>query len=153
MPAAGFYPIESHAIRFGRDGEWYSDGERIANRRISDLFSRCLRRAPGGGYLLQMGDERAPVEVEDTAYVVRQIEGDIESGLRVVLNDGSSEALDPRTLRSGEDHALYCRVKRGEFEARLLRPAHYALARFVEVDSDGKFRMWVGGAYHPIDAR
>jgi uncharacterized protein len=153
MPTAGFYAIESHAIRFGRDGEWYSDGEHITNRRIADLFSRCVRRAPDGGYLLQMGDERAPLEVEDTPYVVRQIEGEGESDLRVVLNDGSSEALDPRTLRSGEDHALYCRVKHGEFEARLLRPAHYALARFIEVDADGKFRLSLGGSHHPIDAR
>jgi len=153
MPTAGFYAIESHTIRFGRDGEWYSDGERITNRRIADLFSRCVRRAPDGGYLLQMGDERASLDVDDTPYVVRQIDGDVESGLRVVLNDGSSEALDPRTLRSGEDHALYCRVKQGEFEARLLRPAYYALARFVEVDSDGRFRLRLGGATHPIDAR
>jgi hypothetical protein len=153
MPTAGFYAIESHAIRFGRNGEWYSDGERITNRRIADLFSRCVRRASDGGYLLQMGDERAPLEVEDTPYVVRQIEGDGESGLRVVLNDSSSEALDPRTLRSAADHALYCRVKQGEFEARLLRPAYYALARFIEVDADGRFRLWLGGSYHPIDAR
>jgi len=152
MPKAGFTAIESHAIRFGRDGEWYSDGERIANRRIADLFSRCVRRASDGGYLLQMGDERARLEVEDTPYVIRQIEGDRESGLYLVLNDGSCEALDPRTLRSGEDHALYCRVKQGEFEARLLRPAHYALARFIEVDADGRFRLWLGGSYHPIDA-
>ena len=153
VPRAGFYAIESHAICFGRDGEWYSDGERIANRRIADLFSRCVRRAPDGSCVLQMGDERAPLVVEDTPYVIRQIEGDGESELRVVLNDGSSEALDPRTLRSGDDHALYCRVKQGEFEARLLRPAHYALARFIEVDADGKFRLWLGGSYHSIDAR
>jgi hypothetical protein len=153
MATAGFYPIESHAIRFGRDGEWYSDGERITNRRIADLFSRCVRRAPDGGYLLQMGDERAPLQVEDTPYVIRQIEGECDDGLRVVLNDGSSEALDPRTLRCGADHALYCRVKQGEFEARFLRAAHYALARFIDADADGKFRLCLGGSYHPIDAR
>jgi uncharacterized protein len=153
MPASGFYAIESHAIRFGRDGEWYSDGERIANPRIADLFSRCVRRKPDGGFMLQMGDERAPLEVDDTPYVVRQIDGDVERGLRVILNDGSTEPLDPQTLRSGEDHAFYCRVKQGEFEARLLRPAHYALARFVEIDSAGRFRLCLGGSSFPIDAR
>ena len=39
MARAGFYAIESHEIRFGRDGEWYSDGERIANAKIAALFS------------------------------------------------------------------------------------------------------------------
>src|SRR5882724_12388538 len=101
MASAGFYAIESHAIRFGRDGEWYSDGERIANRRIADLFSRCVQKNPQGGYLLQMGDEKAPLEVEDTPFVVRQIDGTPESGLTIVLNDDTQEPLDATTLRSG----------------------------------------------------
>ena len=153
MPSAGFYAIESHTIRFGRDGEWYSDGERITNLRIADLFSRCVRREPDGCYILQMGDERAPLEVEDTPFVVRRVEGDAERGFSVTLNDGSTEPLDPTTLRSAADHAFYCRVKQGECEARLLRPAYYALARFVDVDSDGRFRLRVGGRDYPVDAR
>jgi hypothetical protein len=153
MPGAGFYAIESHTIRFGRDGEWYSDGERIANRRIADLFSRCVRRSAQGGFMLQMGDERAPLEVEDTPFVVRQIEGDRERGFTLILNDGTHEPLDPAGLRSGPDNALYCRVKSGEYEARLLRPAHYALAQSVKVGADGRFALAVGGRDYPIDAR
>jgi len=144
MPSAGFYAIESHRISFGRDGEWYSDGERIANRRIAELFSRCVRRNPQGGYMLQMGDEKAPLEVEDTPFVVRQIEGSPESGVTIVLNDDSREALDPDSLRSGPDNALYCRVKAGDCEARLLRPAYYALTRWVRDHGDGRFSLRLG---------
>ncbi len=153
MPSAGFYAIERHTIRFGRDGEWYSDGERIANRRIADLFSRCVRRNPQGGFMLQMGDERAPIEIEDTPFVVRQIEGDRERGFTLVLNDGTREPLDPATLRSGPDNALYCQVKAGEYEARLLRPVYYALTQSVKVGADGRFVLVVGGRDYPIDAR
>ena len=153
MPTAGFTAIESHQIRFGRDGEWYSDGERIANRRITDLFSRCVRKSPQGGYVLQMGDERAPLEIEDTPYVVREVDGDPERGFTVTLNDGSSEPLDCASLRAGADHAFYCRVKNGEHEARLLRPAYYTLARWVEAGADGRFRVRVGGREFPVDAR
>ena len=153
MPSAGFYAIERHTIRFGRDGEWYSDGERIANRRIADLFSRCVRRSPQGGFMLQMGDERAPIEIEDTPFVVRQIEGDRERGFTLILNDGTREPLDPATLRSGPDNALYCRVKAGEYAARLLRPAYYALTQSVKVGTDGRFVLVVGGRDYPIDAR
>jgi hypothetical protein len=144
MATGGFYPIESHAIRFGRDGEWYSDGERITNRRIAGLFSRSVRRSPQGGYELRMGDEHAPLDVEDTPFVVRQVEGD-PRGFTVVLNDGAREPLDPVTLRSGADHVLYCRVKGGEHEARFLRPAYYALARWIRVAPDGRFALEVGG--------
>lgn len=152
MPTAGFYAIESHRITFGKDGEWYSDGERIANPRIADLFSRCVRRNPRGGYMLQMGDEKAPLEVEDTPFVVRQIEGDPERTISVVLNDGSREPLEPRSLRSGLDNALYCRVKGGEWEARLLRPAYYALARWIR-EADGRFTLRVDGREYPIEPR
>ncbi len=153
MPSAGFYAIESHTIRFGRDGEWYSDGERIANRRIADLFSRCVRRSPQGGYVLQMGDERAPLEVEDTPFVVRQIEGGAERGFTLVLNDGTREPLDPDTLRAGGDNAFYCRVKAGECEARLLRPAYYALTQCAKPAPDGRFVLNIGGRDYPIHAR
>ncbi len=153
MPAAGFYPIESHTIRFGRDGEWYSDGERIDNRRIAQLFSRCVRKSPKGGYMLQMGDERAPLEVDDTPFVVRQVQGDPSSGLRVVLNDESAEPLDPETVRVGPDNAFTCAVKGGEFEARLLRPAHYQLASWITTADDGRFLLRLGRREYPIRAR
>jgi hypothetical protein len=153
MPSAGFYAIESHRISFGKDGEWYSDGERIANKRIADLFSRCVRKNPQGGYMLQMGDEKAPLDVEDTPFVVRQIEGAPDSGLTVVLNDDSREPLDPTTLRSGADNALYCGVKNRECEARLLRPAYYSLTRWVREHADGRFSLELGGREYLIDAR
>ena len=152
MPSAGFYAIESHRISFGRDGEWYSDGERIANRKIAELFSRCVRKSPQGGWMLQMGDEKAPLEVEDTPFVVRQIEGSPESGVTVVLNDDTREALDPRSLKSGPDNALYCRVKGGDCEARFLRPAYYALAGWVR-EQDGRFSLRLGDREYPIEPR
>lgn len=153
MPAAGFYAIESHTIRFGRDGEWYSDGQRIENRRIAQLFSRCVRRNPEGGFLLQMGDERAALEVEDTPFVVRQIEGDPERGFTLLLNDETEEDLDPSTLRAGSDNAFTCRVKQGEYEARLLRPAYYRLAEWVRPHAAGRFSLRVRGREYRIEPR
>lgn len=128
MARAGFYAIESHQIRFGRDGEWYSDGERIANRRIADLFSRCIQRAPDGSFLLQVGDEKAPIEVEDTPYVVRQIHERDDGSLECELNDGTRETLEPGSLRLLGNGVLYCRVKDGTLTARFLRAAQASLA-------------------------
>jgi hypothetical protein len=84
---------------------------------------------------------------------VRQIEGDRERGFTLILNDGTREPLDPATLRSGPDNALYCRVQAGEYEARLLRPVYYALTQSVKVGTDGRFVLVVGGRDYPIDAR
>lgn len=151
MPRAGFYAIESRRIRFGRDGRWYSDDEPIANAKIAALFSRSIRRSPAGGYQLQMGDEKAAIEVDDTPYVVTGIEGDEADGFRVVLNDDTRAPLEAETLRAGPDNALYCRVKDTE-EARFLRPAYYALAPWIVADGDA-FALRMRGRRFPIRPR
>lgn len=150
MTLAGFYTIESHEIRFGRDGVWYSNGEPIANAKIALLFSRSIRRGDDGRWLLQMGDEKAAIDVEDTPWVVRGLGGSETEGFRLVLNDETTEALDPSSLRRGPDHALYSPVKNGTAEARWLRPAYYALAAQVESDPAGGFAVRIGGHRYPI---
>ena len=98
MPRAGFYAVESGKISFRRDGNWYTDEERIDNPRIALLFSRSIRRNPDGSYFLQVGDERASITVDDTPYVVKSVEGDAAGGFTLVLNDDEREPLDASSL-------------------------------------------------------
>src|SRR5215472_5065909 len=98
MARAGFYAVESGKISFRRDGNWYTDEERIDNPRIALLFSRSIRRNPDGSYFLQVGDERASITVEDTPYVVKSTAGDAARGFVVVLNDEEREPLDGNSL-------------------------------------------------------
>jgi hypothetical protein len=149
MARAGFYAVESGKISFRRDGNWYSDDERIENPRIAALFSRSLHQGPDGGWYLQVAEERAPVTIEDTPYVVRTVEQDAAGGLTVLLNDGEREPLDPATLEVGADNVLYCRVKGGEIRARFLRPAYYHLSRYFEAEDD-RFFIRVRGRRYPL---
>jgi uncharacterized protein len=137
MPRAGFYAIESHAIRFGKDGRWYADSEPITNERISALFSRHVTRGDDGAWWLVVGDERARIEVEDTPFVVVRVDGDPERGFRVGLNDESSEPLAADSLRIGADDVLYCDVKEGRYGARFLRPAQAELLSHARMEGDG----------------
>jgi uncharacterized protein len=150
MPRAGFYAVESGQISFRRDGNWYTDEERIDNARIALLFSRSLRRNPDGSYFLQVGDERASIAVEDTPYVIKSIEGDAATGFTVVLNDEEREPLDYVSLQAGPDNVLYCRVKHGTFPARFLRPAYYHLSDCLGMDDDGGFYFKVAGQRYPV---
>lgn len=150
MPRAGFYAVESGKISFRRDGNWYSDEERIDNPRIALLFSRSIRRNPDGSYMLQVGDERASITVEDTPYVVKSVEGDAARGFTLVLNDEEREPLDPGSLEAGPDNVLYCSVKNGEHKARFLRSAYYHLSDCVEMDDDGRFVFSVAGHRYPV---
>jgi hypothetical protein len=150
MARAGFYAVESGKISFRRDGNWYSDEERIDNPRIALLFSRSIRQNPDGSFYLQVAEERAPITVEDTAYVVKGVEGDAPSGFTVLLNDEEREPLDPATLEVGRDNVLYCRVKGGTQRARFLRTAYYHLSPGFEADERGGFSISMRGRRYPL---
>jgi hypothetical protein len=150
MARAGFYAVESGKISFRRDGNWYSDDERIDNPRIALLFSRSIRQNPDGSYYLQVAEERGPITVEDTPYVVKAIEGDAQSGFTIVLNDEEREELDPATLEVGADNVLYGRVKGGKSRARFLRNAYYHLSPGFETDERGGFLITMRGRRYPL---
>ena len=150
MPRAGFYAVESGKISFRKDGNWYSDDERIDNPRIALLFSKSIQRNPDGSYFLKVAEERASIVVEDTPYVVKSIEDDGKRGLNLVLNDDTREALDPSSLEVGPENVLYARVKGGEFKARFLRPAYYHLSGNFEADESGGFFLKVDGQRYPL---
>lgn len=151
MPIAGFYAVHNSEIRFARDGKWYADGELIDNPKIARLFASSIERSTNGGYRLRVGDETAPIVVEDTPYVVTSV--DIDGELVVTLNDGSSEVVADDGIRIGDEDVFYCDVKGGREKARLLRPAHYQLAAHVEPDASGGFRLRVGERVLPLRKR
>jgi len=150
MARAGFYAVESGKVSFRRDGFWYTDDERIENPRIALLFSKSIQANPDGTFFLKVGDEQAPISVEDTPYVIRTLEDDGRGGFVMVLNDDTREPLDARALQVGSDNALYVRVKGGRFRARFLRNAYYHLADRLESDEAGRFFLNLGGVRHPI---
>ncbi|MFN8624840.1 MAG: DUF1285 domain-containing protein [Candidatus Binatia bacterium] len=161
MPGAGFFPIAASQLRFGSDGRWYADDEPVTHARLARFFTRYLRRKASGGYEIWV-DERyhADVEIADTPYVVVSVSAPPSaaetcssssgSGFTLLINDETTEPLDPTTLRVGAANVLYCRIKGGTEGARFLRPAYYHLAHFIEEIGDGHFWLRCGTAAHPI---
>lgn len=140
MAKAGFWAIGGYEISFRRDGRWYADDEPIANPRIARLFSEHVQSDGSGGWVVDLGIDRQPVTIEDTALVVTSIEGDSERGFRVTANDGVASDLDCASLEIGRDNAVYCELDRGArggIRARFLRSPYYVLASFLEIADDG----------------
>ena len=150
MARAGFYAIESGKISFRHDGNWYSDDERIDNSRIALLFSRSIKRNRDGSYYLQVAEERAPITVEDTPYVVKAVNEEADGSFTILTNDDEQEMLDPTTLEVGRDHVLYCGIKGGRFRARFLRTAYYHLSNNFFTDEGETFSLVVRGRRYPI---
>jgi hypothetical protein len=150
MPGAGFYAIHNSTIRFGRDGVWYADDRPIENSRIADLFSRHVRRRNDGTYVLEIGPERVPIEVEDTPYVVVGARFDERDGMTVELNDHTVEPLPTEGIEVGPDDVVYCRVKGGAERARFLRPVYYDIAKRIVEAEPGRFVLRAGEKDYPI---
>lgn len=99
--------------------------------------------------MLEIGPERAPIDVDDTPYVV--VDVDVEGGTaRIRLNDQSVEELDAASLQVGANEVLYCGVKGGAERARFLRPAYYQLVPFIAESEAGRFELRLAGTAHPV---
>jgi hypothetical protein len=155
VPKAGFWAIGGYDINFRKDGRWYADDELVENKRIALLFSQHVRSDGDGGWVIDIEIDRQPVRVEDTALVVKFVEGDPGSGFEIRTNDDVVEPLNCTTLEAGPDNVLYCTVDRGErgsIRARFLRSAYYALVQHLVEAPDGIVLPCLG-AQHPIHER
>ena len=130
-------------IRIDKEGNWYYQDLPIINKKICLYLNQSLAQDPSGRYILSMDGEKCYLEVEDTPFVIQEVCLPSDSGqspsLVVKLNDGTEERLKADTLRVGHDNVLYCKVKEGLYEARLLRNAYYQLAEFLEQDGQNYY--------------
>lgn len=141
-------PAGESGLSIDLEGRLLHRGEPITHARTLEVLWASLRRGEDGRYLVQVGRERAAVEVADAPFGVRAVA--LEPGPPLLhLTDGSAEPLDPATLSLGRDGVLRCRVKGGH-RARFLRPAQAALGALLEEPSPGRFALRVGGRAWPI---
>lgn len=142
-------------IRIDKEGQWSFRGVPIVRKDIVAFLSERLVRLEDGSYQIQWNEQRCPVFVEDTPFVVwgvTPMDSDGEClGLLLELNDGSVEMLDPVTLAIGAGNVPYCKVRQGRFLARFSRRAYYQLARMIEEgpEKDG-FSLRLGSKRFPI---
>src|SRR5687767_2874310 len=82
-------------LRIDADGAWYDGGVEITHAGILANLRSTLRR-DGGGYFIQTR-VRIPVRVDDVPLLVMRVERHADT-LRVWLNDGKEETVDPSTI-------------------------------------------------------
>ena len=125
-------------IRIDKEGNWYYQDLPIINKKIYLYLNQCLSQEPSGRYILSTNGEKCYLEVEDTPFVIQEVYVSSDTSptpsLVVKLNDGTEEPLQADTVRVGQENIVYCRVKEGAYEARLLRNAYYQLAEFLQQD-------------------
>ena len=142
------FKYDAGELFLDKEGRWFHEGVEITHRLTVELFSRSLQPDLTGGYKLVIGLEWAPVRVEDTPYVVRQVTFEADRAV-LRLNDGTVEELAEATLRQNADNVLYCDVKECRFPARFLRPAYYQLMERLR-ECEGGFAVDLRGRLWPI---
>jgi uncharacterized protein len=144
-------------IKIDKEGNWFFNGAPIINRQIIDLFNAGIEHDGQGGYRLRVGAETSPIVVEDTPYVVSQINleqgPDGRSFFTVRLNDDTIERLSLETFYLGPDNVPYCTVKNGLFPARFLRAPYYDLARHIDQEGEERFCIILNGKKQYIEKR
>lgn len=127
---------EDSGLLLDRELNWFHDGERITHPKIIEAFNVGLVPTDDGRFQLRIGNDWATVVVEGAAYRVNAIDTD-ESRVYLRLSDRTGEALDPSTLRLGDDGVLTARVKGGLAEARFSRDAQFALGQLLVPEGSG----------------
>ena len=119
---------------------------------MAKAFAAWISKHPDDGrFILTNGYDWTYFSVEDTPFFVsgvRLSDGVVE----LELSDGSSEPMDPSTLREGPDGALYLKVKDGQFDARFQPSAQLELAPLL-VEADGGVGLEIGGQRFSVPPR
>jgi hypothetical protein len=128
-------------IRIDKDGAWYYRGMKMFRKDILQSLYRHLKRNSDGRYLIEIGEDRAYVDVEDTPYVVQSVscfatEGKGEDAIGLHMPDDSLVELDAATLRVGADNTLYGIIAGLDIEVRFSRSSYYQLAKYIEFDEE-----------------
>ncbi len=119
-----------------RDLNWIHDGQRITHPKIIEAFNQGLVPTEDGRFQLRLGNDWAYVTVEGAAYRVNAIDTE-DTRVYLRLSDRTGEALDPSSLRLGDDEVLTARVKAGRAEARFSRDAQFALGQLLVPEGSG----------------
>jgi len=138
---------EQSGLRLDRNGRFWHRGDVLEHARTVAALHRGLHRAEDGRWAARIGPEWAYLEVEDAGRFVRRIEPR-RRGLRAQLATGDWVEVDPATLASGADDALYVRMPDGE-RAKLTRAAQLSLAELLREDG-GAFWLELPGKRYRI---
>ena len=138
---------EQSGLRLDREWRFWHRGDLLEHARTVAALHRGMHRAEDGRWAVRIGPECAYVDVEDAARFVHRVEIGGEA-LRAQLADGEWVEIDPATLVSGAEDALYARTPEGE-RARLTRTAQLSLSDHLREEGGG-FSLEISGRRYPI---
>lgn len=135
-------------IRRDAGGRWWNGEDQVDHPQLVRSFDSWIDRAADGRFCLKNDVNWAYIALEGPPYFVRSL---MFSGqvVTLLLSGGTSERLDPATLRQTADGALWCDVRSGRVPACFDNHAAHQLAEVIAEDADGVYLTLEGGRARP----
>lgn len=118
-------------IRVDAQGQFWHDGQPVTHPGLARSFAQWVDVDPESGrYILKNDVNWAFITVDDAPLVARAatVSGD---AVLLSLSDGTSEPLDPATLRVEPGDVPYCDVRGGKLPAKLLPGAAFVVLEWL----------------------
>src|SRR4030043_2002820 len=108
--------MQESEIKIDKEGIWYYRGAHMFRKEFLCIFFENLKIDEQGKYLIEMGEERCYLDVEDTAFVVNAVykvcePEDPQECFYIILTDDTMEKLDLGTLQISCNNIPYCLIK------------------------------------------
>ena len=145
-------PLVIPGLSIDDEGRFLVHGEPVTHERTLEVLWRGLEPAHGGGWIVRVGRESAPVTVDGTPFVVLGL-AESPGAIELLLAGGGREPLVPETLRVGRDGLLRATLASGH-PARFCRSAQIALGMRLSEDAaaPGGFQISLGARSWPLGA-
>lgn len=148
-----------YEIMILKDGTWLHEGAPIKRLPLVKLFSTVLSRDDDGNHWLITPVERGMIEVEDSAFVTKDLTVEEQVGTKFITITTNID----QTFTIGRDHPIVIKtddtgtsvpyvVLDKNLEARIIRNHYYELAKIAVPDTQDQNLMgvWSGGVFHVI---
>lgn len=148
-------------MKIMRDGTWFHEGRPIQRHALVKLFSTVLKRDPRGQHWLVTPVERGKIDVEDSAFVSRDLRIDEKGSpqsqtIHITNNVDQDFTIGPDctlVLRTDENgiRIPYVQIEKN-LEVRLTRTHFYMLAVYAVEDPEDPnwLGIWSQGAFYRL---
>lgn len=147
--AAPKKPLRAWQYYIDAEGVFWHDGSELDDPELLYFFMDKMKHEANGSLQLMCQGELCTFKCEDVPYVVQSFD-EVKEGLQLHFPGNYHEILDASTLKVGKENVLYCKVKKGEFEARFSRKAYLELAKKIVQKKTGYF-LQLNDQSYPIE--
>lgn len=136
LPPEVLERMRAIGLRIDAHGRLWHQHDEVTHAGLKRAILRWLDVRDDGRAIVRMDDVRyAYIDVDDTHLRATALRWDGDAPM-LVLDDGTTEPLDPSTLAVDADDRLRCRVRSGRLTARLTSAAQQVLLERADVVGD-----------------